>query len=368
MSKQYEVEDIVDSRMVNSKIEYLIKWKDYSEDDNTWEPAANLKNSQDLLQKYKDRMREKEEAAKLAATTPTRGKKVKNAVSPKVPKTPETSSDDDEDSDVDEMMPKRRTRKRSSTSKPRSVRKSARLNYTPVVREDVDSSEEDLKTRTPTRSQKRHVPITDDDTVNLGSYLRKTGAEIVFVNFKFDDKNLKTMQTPILEDIPSQSDIKKGISYIYAELKPKKYVVKLTGLDVLAVVDKKAVQNAEMMEFQNFKTKFHECIESLNQDIAKCESAIQLHYKNLREKAVPEDKGLRADIHFRREQIEGIDRNAKMRYDAQKKILSGHALSKGLDVLDEHQKAYESEDDPKIFTYTRVRTDITHHRAFFEEF
>lgn len=108
-------------------------------------------------------MREKEEAAKLAATTPTRGKKVKNAVSPKVPKTPETSSDDDEDSDVDEMMPKRRTRKvviflsiifivlfkRSSTSKPRSVRKSARLNYTPVVREDVDSSEEDLKTRTP---------------------------------------------------------------------------------------------------------------------------------------------------------------------------------------------------------------------------
>lgn len=72
-----------------------------------------------------------------------------------------------------------------------------------------------LPTSLSTRSQKRHVPITDDDTVNLGSYLRKTGAEIVFVNFKFDDKNLKTMQTPILEDIPSQSDIKVGFNLLY---------------------------------------------------------------------------------------------------------------------------------------------------------
>ena len=38
---QYVVESVVDKRKRNGKIEYFIKWKDYSSDDNTWERMSN---------------------------------------------------------------------------------------------------------------------------------------------------------------------------------------------------------------------------------------------------------------------------------------------------------------------------------------
>ena len=38
----YEVEAVVGHRLRDGNEEYLIKWKDYSEDENTWEPTHNL--------------------------------------------------------------------------------------------------------------------------------------------------------------------------------------------------------------------------------------------------------------------------------------------------------------------------------------
>ena len=40
--ENYEVEDIVNHRHRKGKVEYLIRWKNYTDDDNTWEPEANL--------------------------------------------------------------------------------------------------------------------------------------------------------------------------------------------------------------------------------------------------------------------------------------------------------------------------------------
>jgi len=47
----YEVERILDIRSVKGRTEYLVKWKDYSEAESSWEPTKNL-NCPDLLQQF----------------------------------------------------------------------------------------------------------------------------------------------------------------------------------------------------------------------------------------------------------------------------------------------------------------------------
>ena len=50
----FEVEDILDSKKINGVTKYLIAWKGYGPEDNTWEPAENLKECAELLQKFKN--------------------------------------------------------------------------------------------------------------------------------------------------------------------------------------------------------------------------------------------------------------------------------------------------------------------------
>lgn len=44
-SKVFEVKTILDSRLHEGKLQYLVKWKNYDEEDNTWEPAEGLKGA-----------------------------------------------------------------------------------------------------------------------------------------------------------------------------------------------------------------------------------------------------------------------------------------------------------------------------------
>ena len=41
----YEVEEILDQRQLTSGIQYLVKWKGYTEDDNTWEPDHHVRDT-----------------------------------------------------------------------------------------------------------------------------------------------------------------------------------------------------------------------------------------------------------------------------------------------------------------------------------
>ena len=48
------VEKILSKRILNKKVEYLVKWQNYTTKESTWEPIANLKNIQskiDLFEK-----------------------------------------------------------------------------------------------------------------------------------------------------------------------------------------------------------------------------------------------------------------------------------------------------------------------------
>ncbi|KNZ75263.1 Testis-specific chromodomain protein Y 2, partial [Termitomyces sp. J132] len=48
----YEVDEILDSRIVCSRLQYLVCWKGYGPEDDTWEPQKNLNRAPDKLQDF----------------------------------------------------------------------------------------------------------------------------------------------------------------------------------------------------------------------------------------------------------------------------------------------------------------------------
>src|SRR5437660_9102126 len=50
--EDFEVEEIIDSRMHKRKLQYLIKWVGWGSESNTWEPESHLTNAQEALQAF----------------------------------------------------------------------------------------------------------------------------------------------------------------------------------------------------------------------------------------------------------------------------------------------------------------------------
>lgn len=55
--EEFEVEEIKDKRLKNGRIEYLIKWVNYKDEESTWEPIENLENSKELLEAFEKKIK-----------------------------------------------------------------------------------------------------------------------------------------------------------------------------------------------------------------------------------------------------------------------------------------------------------------------
>jgi len=55
LNEKYQVENILEKQMISEKAHYLIKWKEYSTSENTWELKENLLNCVRTLQQFERR-------------------------------------------------------------------------------------------------------------------------------------------------------------------------------------------------------------------------------------------------------------------------------------------------------------------------
>ena len=49
---EFEVESILDSRWKGRRLEYLVHWKGYSDEDRTWKPKGNLTNASEVIKDF----------------------------------------------------------------------------------------------------------------------------------------------------------------------------------------------------------------------------------------------------------------------------------------------------------------------------
>jgi len=58
--KEYEVEEILDRQERRGKTKYLVKWKGYTAEENTWEGLENLRNAMEKVEEFERGRFEKE--------------------------------------------------------------------------------------------------------------------------------------------------------------------------------------------------------------------------------------------------------------------------------------------------------------------
>ena len=52
---EYEVREILDSRIVRGELEYYVDWEGYTIEERTWEPVGNLTGAPDLIAEFHHR-------------------------------------------------------------------------------------------------------------------------------------------------------------------------------------------------------------------------------------------------------------------------------------------------------------------------
>uniref|UniRef100_A0A2R9BUZ1 Chromo domain-containing protein n=1 Tax=Pan paniscus TaxID=9597 RepID=A0A2R9BUZ1_PANPA len=132
--KEYVVEKFLDRGVVKGKVEYLLKWKGFSDEDNTWEPEENL-DCLDLIAEFLQSQKTAHETDKSEA-----GKH---------------KADSDSEDKGEESKPKE---KKEESEKPRGFARSLEPEW--IIGATDSSGEADL---VPAKEASVKCPQVDDD-------------------------------------------------------------------------------------------------------------------------------------------------------------------------------------------------------------
>ncbi|XP_027020200.2 M-phase phosphoprotein 8 isoform X7 [Tachysurus fulvidraco] len=149
----YEVERIIDMRVEDGEILYRVRWKNYSSDDDTWEPKAHLEDCSEVLLAYERSLAEK---------------KLKKDPSMKLPMKSElfdANSESDSDKDKLKESPSKKKKKKkkhaedsedekSEKDKKKKKKKEKWKEDKPLPAPESDEEEERVPTLPPTKKDK----------------------------------------------------------------------------------------------------------------------------------------------------------------------------------------------------------------------
>jgi hypothetical protein len=131
IEREYQVEAILDKRIRGKKTQYLLKWKDYSDEHNTWEDENRL-NCPDLFKEFEERLKEKTDTKKstLRKSKNTNMQEIDEdfqSVEDQSTTTTENGTDstkidddDNDDSDHNRIMTRQSPRKKARLSPPKT--------------------------------------------------------------------------------------------------------------------------------------------------------------------------------------------------------------------------------------------------------
>jgi len=54
--EEWEVEKILNKKIIRGVEKYLVQWKEFTAEGDIWERKENLKNAEEVLEKFKERM------------------------------------------------------------------------------------------------------------------------------------------------------------------------------------------------------------------------------------------------------------------------------------------------------------------------
>lgn len=219
------VEKVVDKKFEAGKPYYLIKWKGFSDKDNTWEPVGHLDGIKNLLAQYDLEHPDKEEEEEK------KGKVQMNKKSKKIQKIPKTAAKKTQSAKrkeipapkPEEKKPKASAKRISTPKKGASAKKSKAAKDQEEEKPQKIETEEDVKkvedqSKTQRPSQKvskgkskasKTEEIEEEKAAQEGDDFSKNGTLLTDTPIRISDHAILDEQSKSVVDISGRTSLKK---------------------------------------------------------------------------------------------------------------------------------------------------------------